>query len=354
MSKGGRIQHNDAIVPQGAAYFAAPGSGPTRRYAFVLVPGFTLLAFSSAVEPLRIANQLSQQPLYQWKLFSADGRPVASSSGVAICVDDIFGHLDRTTKVFVCAGNPASEACAPKIVAALQRHARFGGAVGGICTGAVALAEAGLLTERPFTLHWENQPAFCEAYPRLKPSVNRFEVAESVMTCGGGAAATDMMLSLIEDDHGAEFTAMVSEMCLRKVMVGVEPEQRSSMAVLIRSRNPGLLNIVNLMNAHIEDLLTLDDLAQIAGFSRRHIERMFLSVLGETPGDYYRGIRLDRGRNLLSTTDMPLLEIALACGFGSVAHFSKSFKLRFGVTPTKFNRPSSKAKSIVTELAAKI
>lgn len=329
---------DDTIVPLGAAYYPVPAGSPTRSYAFLLVPGFTLLAFSSAVEPLRIANQLSQQPLYRWQLMSESGAPVASSSGISVCVDGPIGTMDRATRAFVCAGTPPTAALAPKVVGAIQRHARFGGAVGGICTGAVALAAAGLLEGHPFTLHWENQPTFREDFPALCPSANRFEISGPVMTCGGGAAATDMMLSLIAEDHGAEFSAMVSEMCLRKVMVGIEKEQRSSLSVLIRSRNPGLLNIVTLMNAHIEDPLTLDDLSRVAGYSRRHIERMFLSVLGETPGEFYRGIRLDHGRTLLSTTDMGLLEVALACGFGSVAHFSKSFKARFGTAPTKFNR----------------
>ncbi|MEZ5685459.1 MAG: GlxA family transcriptional regulator [Paracoccaceae bacterium] len=326
---------NDAIVPLGAAFYPVQKKRPTQKYAFILTPGFTLLAFSSAVDPLRIANQLSQQPLYQWRLMSETGGPVMSSSGVSVCVDSQIEAMERTTRAFVCAGNPASAARMPKIVSAITRHARFGGTVGGICTGAVALAEAGLLRDKDFTLHWENQPAFCEDYPALSPSENRFEVSGTVMTCGGGAAATDMMLSLISEDYGAEFAAMVSEMCLRKVMVGIEKEQRSSMSAIIRSRNPGLLSIVNMMNANIEEPLTLDDLSKAAGYSRRHIERMFMLVLGETPAEYYRGIRLDRGRSLLSTTDMSLIEIATACGFNSVAHFSKSFKGRFGVAPTK-------------------
>ncbi|MGD9917791.1 MAG: GlxA family transcriptional regulator [Paenirhodobacter sp.] len=329
---------NDPIVPLGAAYFPLPAGRPTRAYAFILVPGFTLLAFSSAVDPLRIANQLAQQPLYRWRLMSETGEPVASSSGISVCVDGPLGPVDRGTPIFVCAGNPPRAAASPKVVAAIARHARFGGAVGGICTGALSLAAAGLLGERRFTLHWENQPAFCEEFPTLTPTVNRFEVSNGVMTCGGGAASTDMMLALIAEDHGAEFAAMVSEMCLRKVMVGIEQEQRSSMSVLIRSRNPGLLRVANLMAEHIEDPLPLDELARAAGFSRRHVERMFVSVTGETPGDYYRGLRLDRGRNLLSTTNMSLIEVALSCGFGSVAHFSKSFRARFGVAPTKFNR----------------
>lgn len=331
------MSQSEPLVPMGAAYFPLAPGQPTRTYAFILVPGFTLLAFSSAVEPLRIANQLSQQPLYKWQLFSETGAPVASSSGISVCVDAALAPLARDTLAFVCSGNPPSAAASAAIVATLQRHARFGGTVGGICTGAVALAKAGLLAEQPFTLHWENQPAFCEDFPELVPTESMFEIAGKIMTCGGGAASTDMLLEVIAQDHGAEFAAMVSEMCLRKVMVGTDREQRSSLSVLIRSRNPGLLSIVNLMKAHIEDPLTLEDLAVAAGYSRRHIERIFMSVLGETPGEYYRSLRLDHGRNLLSTTDMTLIEVAAACGFSSVSHFSKSFKARFGEAPTRFS-----------------
>ena len=341
-----------ALVPRGAAYYPVPAPVETRRYAFILVPGFTLLAFSSAVEPLRIANQLSQLPLYQWQLFSETGAPVASSSGIAVCVDgplgaalsrEGLGALSRDTGLFICAGNPPEEAAAPAVVAALQRHDRFGGVVGGICTGAVGLARAGLLKERAFTLHWENQPAFCEAFPELTPSQNKFESDGRIITCGGGAAATDMMLAQIARDHGAEFSAIVSEMCLRRVVVGEEPAQRSSISALIGSRNPGLVTVVNLMLSHLEDTLTLEELAVAAGYSRRHVERLFLSVLGQTPAEFYRGLRLDRGRTLLGNTDMSLIEVATACGFNSVAHFTSNFKARFGVPPTRFVRALNRA-----------
>ncbi|MBZ4021734.1 AraC family transcriptional regulator [Rhodobacter sp. TJ_12] len=332
------MTETEPLVPPGAAFFPVNAPGPTRKYAFVLVPGFTLLAFSSAVEPLRIANQLSQQPLYQWRLLSDGGKAITASSGISVCTDGPLAPPPRDTRLFVCAGNAPRAAAAPAIVALVQRHARFGGTVGGICTGAVALAKAGLLTDTPFTLHWENQPAFCEDFPELTPCASMFEITPRLMTCGGGAASTDMMIALIAQDHGAEFAAMVSEMCLRKVMVGEEGAQRSPLSVLLRSRNPGLIAIVARMKAHLEDPLPLSELVRASGYSRRHVERMFLSVLGETPGDFYRGLRLDHGRNLLSTTDMPLIEVAVACGFSTVAHFSKSFRARFGMAPTKFNR----------------
>lgn len=332
------MAEHDPVVPKGAAYFPVPDPGPPQSYAFVLVPGFTLLAFSSAVEPLRIANQLSQRPLYRWSVLSETGAPVASSSGIAVAADGPLEPLDKKTRLFVCSGNPPMAAAAPAIVAAVQRHHRFGGGVGGICTGAFALARAGLAEGRRFTLHWENQPGFMEIFPRLAPTANRYETDGQLMTCGGGAASTDMMLQIIATDHGTDFAAMVSEMCLRTVITGTAPEQRSSLAALMSSRNPVLVATVTLMNRHIDAPLTMDELADAAGYSRRHLERLFRDAVGKTPGEFYRGLRIDRGRNLLITTDLTLLEVALACGFTSVSHFSKSFRATFGIAPTRLKQ----------------
>ncbi|MDX5349302.1 MAG: helix-turn-helix domain-containing protein, partial [Paracoccaceae bacterium] len=145
----------------------------------------------------------------------------------------------------------------------------------------------------------------------------------------------DMMLSIIAEDHGSAFAAMVSEMCLRTVMPGVNAEQRSSMTALMSSRNPVLVATITLMNRHLDQPLSMEELAAAAGYSRRHLERLFRDAVGKSPGDFYRGLRLDRGRNLLSTTDMTLLEVAMACGFATVSHFSKSFRARFGTAPTR-------------------
>lgn len=330
----------EALVPIGAAYFPVPDPGPTRHYAFVLVPGFTLLAFSAAVEPLRIANQLSQRPLYRWQILSEAGAPVLSSSGIPVGASGTLDNVGKDARLFVCAGNPAMAAAAPPVVVAVQRHHRFGGLVGGICTGAVALAKAGLVEGRRFTLHWENQPSFVETFPALNPTINRFEIDGRLMTCGGGAASTDMMLSIIAEDHGSDFAAMVSEMCLRTVMLGVEPEQRSSVAALMSSRNPVLVATITLMNRHIEDPLTMDSIAVATGYSRRQLERLFRDATGQAPAEFYRGLRLDRGRNLLSTTNMTLQEIATACGFESVSHFSRRFRERFGAAPSKLKQGS--------------
>ncbi len=343
---------SQTLVPRGAAFFPLAQPRETRAFAFLLVPGFTILAFSSAIDTLRIANQLSQQPLYQWSVHSLDGAPVASSSGVCVVVDAPMAAIARDAALFVCAGNDVDAPTAPPIVTAVARHHRFGGLVGGLCTGAIALARAGLLTSGHFTLHWENQPAFVERFPDLQPTQHQFEVLDRVITCGGGAAATDMILSMIARDHGGAFAAVVSEMCLRHVMIGTERSQRSSIGAVTQSRNPALIAIVGLMTDHLEDTLSMDELATAAGYSRRHIERLFVTSLGMTPAAYYRKLRLDQARNLLSTTDMSLMEIAVATGFDTVSHLSKAFRARFGCPPSRIGHRRRKPTTVAPRQAA--
>lgn len=331
-------QDRPPLIPHGAAHFPTHGAGvKTTRYVFLLCPSFTFLAFASALEPLRIANQLSQRALYDWQTLSADGAPVPSSSGVAVQVDGPLAPARREDILVVCAGNRPAAAEAAPIVGAVQRHARHGGRVAGLCTGAVALAKAGLLAGRRFTLHWENQPAFREMFPDLDPSAHRFEIDGPVITCGGGAAATDLMLAMIARDHGDGFAAVVSDMCLRKVDIGRDLSQRSPIAVVSQTRHPALTAIVELMTQHREEPLPMDTLAERVGYSRRQIERLFLMTLGQSPAEFYRNLRLDHGRALLSGTGLSLSEISAACGFQTKSQFSKAFAKRFGVPPSRIH-----------------
>lgn len=322
-----------ALVPDGAFSYPIEAPWETRWFAFVLLPQFTLLAFSSALDPLRIANQLAQQPLYGWHVVSEDGRAVTASSGVDIAVHGTLDTVTQEMQLFVCSGNDGLRAASAPVLAALRRHHRFGGRIGGICTGAATLARAGLLDGRRFTLHWENQPGFIEAFPDLQPSRARVEADGDLLTCSGGSAATEMMLTLIASDYGEDFAIAVADMCLNTPDRAPGRDQRSSIARAIDSRNPKLLHVLRAMYAHIEDPVTLEDLARSAGVSRRHMERMFTLFLGEPPAMTYRNIRLDRAQALLAETDLSVLDVAIATGFNSVAVLSRHFKKRFGETP---------------------
>src|SRR6056297_2961660 len=306
-----------AIVPQGAAFFDIEARKPALHVAFHLLPDFTLLAFSAAIDPLRIANQLAQKALYRWTVMSRDGGPVVSSCSMSVNVDQPLGPLSRETDIVVCGCTVRTAGVSKDLLALLRQHARFGGRVGGICTGAIALAQAGLLDGRRATLHWENQPAFRETFPAVDVTDNTCEVDGAIFTCGGGVGAADMMLERIEADHGRSFADVVADMCLHTKRRAERAPQRASNSNALDRRNPLLVRAIKAMQATIETPVSMDELAEAAGCSRRQMERLFVKYLHQTPYRYFRDLRLDHARGLMRETDLSVTEIAVASGFSS-------------------------------------
>ena len=106
---------------------------------------------------------------------------------------------------------------------------------------------------------------------------------------------------------------------------------------------PKLLEAVSLMEANIEEPMALDELSQHIGLSRRQLERLFKKYLNCVPTRYYLQLRLERARQLLLQTSMPIVDTALACGFISAPHFSKCYRLIFGVPPREERRRAAGA-----------
>jgi transcriptional regulator GlxA family with amidase domain len=158
-------------------------------------------------------------------------------------------------------------------------------------------------------------------------------------------AAADLVLKLIDDHLGPELSQTVMNMCLLTRRRDAEDEQVTSLTSRLGSRNPHLLKAVHFLEAHLDEPFSVDECAVHVGVSRRQIERLFRDKLGVTPIQYLSSLRLQHGRALLAETDMSVLDVAIACGYGSSAHFSKNFRARFGISPHRFShfRKSSKA-----------
>ncbi|MCU0902663.1 MAG: GlxA family transcriptional regulator [Tabrizicola sp.] len=323
-----------AVIPRGVAHVRLDGPVATRDFAFLVLPRFTLLAFSSAVEPLRIANQLTQAPLYRYRLVSMDGRPVESSAGVRIEVDQGLEPLNRETTAIVCSGTDASQAADKRVLSWLRDHARRGGSLGAICTGAYTLARAGLLGDDSPAVHWENRPAFRELFD-VEPLEQIYVIGRKHFSCAGGEAGVDLMLALITRDHGPKLADAVAEMCLHSRRRDANATQKKVYPAPMLARHPAVARVIAAMQANIATPLDREQLAQVFGRSPRHLERIFQTVVRETPKGYYLGLRLEEARGLLSDTTMSILEVAIATGFNSRSSFSKAYKNRFGQSPAR-------------------
>ncbi len=326
------------FVPKGAASYRIEYDGSAREIYFLLLPKLTMLAFSAAVEPLRIANQVTNKELYRWFLITEDGRPVSCSNGIEITPDSALHNLPRSSRLLVCSGIEPAESTNPKVLSWIRRQRTFGCNLGGICTGAFALAKAGVLTGRRFTLHWENHPAFVEHFNDLEPSANLYEIDDELMTCGGGNAATDMMLDMIESDFGNELAVIVSDMCIHFRSNNSKTLQKSAFSVALGSRNQHLINAMQIMQANLEDPLDVSEIAEAVQISRRQLERLFQKYVETSPVQFYIELRVSRAYALLSETEMTVAEIAAATGFGSATQLTVRFKKRYGEAPTSFRR----------------
>ncbi|CAN0590125.1 unnamed protein product, partial [Laminaria digitata] len=180
-----------------------------RTIVFFLVPEFSMIAFTMAIEPLRLANRTMGQPGYRWRLCSADGLPVTASNGVECSVQTslederrLMTGEDRPSMVFVCSGINVERHVSRSINAWLREEYNRGVTVGGVCTGAYVLASAGLLSGKRCAIHWENLPGFAEAFPKVEAFADLYEVDSNIYTCAGGTASMDMMLQLIRGDFG--------------------------------------------------------------------------------------------------------------------------------------------------------
>ncbi len=324
-------------VAKGSAHVTLLGEPEGIDVAFVLLPKFTMLAFSSAIEPLRMANQLTQQVLFRWTVLSDDGGPVACSNGVLVMVDGPWNTAKPEGIVLVVSGVEPEGKASVALGDWLRGLWRRGRMVGGLCTGAYALAQAGILKGRRFTMHWDNTTAFSENFPDLEPSRQVFSIDDRVMTCAGGVAAADLMLKLISDRFGAELGQEVMNMCLLTQRRDEADSQTASLATRLGTRHDKLLQAAAYLEARIEEELDLDGCAAHLNLSRRQIERLFNRYLGLTPVRYMNDLRLARGRALLAETDMKVTDVAVACGYASTSHFSKSFRKKYGVSPYRFS-----------------
>lgn len=308
------------------------------KYAFLTLPHYSLIALANAVEPLRMANRVSGQELYEWSIASLDGRAVRASSGLELAPTIALDKIGKAEILFVCGGVNVRDAVTPPLLTALRRLADRGMALGGLCTGGYALARAGLLDQYRATIHWENLSALREEFPSVRISSQVFSIDRDRYTCSGGTAPLDLMLNLIQLKHGQRISQLVSEQFVLERVRNDQDRQYVPLRAQLGASHRSLIKVAQLMEENIEKPLPLDKIARATGLSRRQIERLFRRYLDCVPKRYYLEIRLRRARELLLQTPMPIMDITTSCGFQSPPHFSKCYRNQFGHPPSAERR----------------
>ena len=304
-----------------------------QRFGFLLVPHFSLIALSSAVDPLRLANMALGRKVFDYVTIGARNEPVVSSDGISVVPDQAMGESSAFDAVFLVGPNPIPKRGNGDVVRWLRLLAARGITLGGIDTGSYYLAKAGLLDGYRCTIHWEDRETLLEEFPHLHVTRRLVEIDKDRLTCSGGVSPLEMMTFILRRPPGSrELAQQVSDLLVAHQR---SPDENQSLPLRYRYANiPAVvLEALELMENNVEEPLKPEEIADFLSVSRRQLERLFQEHLQISPARKYLDIRLANARLSVLRTNRRIDDIASSCGFLTSAHFITKYRELYGNTP---------------------
>ncbi len=299
---------------------------------FLVFDQFSNHCMANCLEPFRAANTLAAKELYRWNIVTIDGQPVASSSDLCLMPDQPLQNTQRADYLFVIASYDFRQRDTVHTRRALRSARTRYKTIVGLDAGPWLMASAGLLDDHRCTVHWDIIDEFSEGFPALDVERTRFIWDGAVATCGGAMAAFDLSLDLIREQNGATLAMDVASI----FMSMSNPTPRFSPNPLCKI--PMVQDAIDLMQGHLEDTLTIPDIAGLLGTTAKELHRAFVKDIAQSPQETYRNLRLSFARHLLHTTQQPIQEVVVRTGYQDQSAFSRAFKSRFNQTPLAYRR----------------
>ncbi len=308
------------------------------RIVCVLLPRFNMMALTALIEPMRVANYLSPEPLYEWEYRSPDGGAVTASNGMTLESRTLDQAMDGADTVIVCGSWGSEHYVHQPLFNWLRRQGRSGVTMIGVELGVYALARAGLLPNRQVTTHWSCMAGFAEQFPNVETQEQLYTIDGRLMTCAGGTAGFDLMLRLISDTHGEQLAAEVADQILHYPIRSEAAPQRHTLGGATDEVHPDVKAAISLIEQNTAEPLTVPQVAKRLQVSQRQLERLFKQHIGCSIVQFSRLYRLQFARVLLTSTEMSIREVSAASGFNSLSYFSQTFSSCFGRKPSAYRR----------------
>ena len=300
------------------------------------LPEFNLAATTAFIDPFRATNYLEGRTLFQWQIVSLRGGDLTASNGMSISTIPIAEASLPADVVLISSSWAPERFSTSSLLAFLRRAERQGSQIAAIDTGAFLLADAGLLSGRRATVHYEHIDAFIELHPDVSVTEDLFVVDGPCLTCCGGEAAADLALHLLTERLGGTVANAAARYVFHHTMRTEGASQLPRLTEPLGGTVPDIVRTaIRLMESGLEEPLSMPEISRQAGISQRQLTRLFERHLGKSPAHYYRDIRLDRARGLVTQTELPLTEIAIASGFRSQGTFTRAYRVRFGLAPSR-------------------
>jgi transcriptional regulator GlxA family with amidase domain len=331
-----------------------------RRVLMVAYPGAHNLDVVGPLEILATTSYFSadgERP-YDIAIVAETAGPLSASSGLTITAALSFADVladDRDIDTVMIAGGHGSSAAMkdPALVAFLRAVAPRARRIASICTGALVLAEAGLLDGRRASTHWFWCPKMETDYPAVEVDRDAIYVRDgNVWTSAGVTSGMDLALALVENDLGHEAALQVARFSVMYMMRPGGQSQFSAHLVAQRAEDPAINATLDFILANPGDPLTVTVLAARAGLSERTFARRFKDETGMTPAAYVETARVQAARVALETTTQGVEQIAIGAGFQNAERMRRAFQRHLGVSATEYRdrfRGSRAARSLIRD-----
>ncbi|MFK0088714.1 GlxA family transcriptional regulator [Pseudomonas sp. NPDC090755] len=326
----------------------APPRKPDLRVAIVLIEQFTLTPVAGFVDSLRFAADRSfdsRQIYCQWDWLSVTGEAVTASCGLPIATTRPLDPDARYDYVVLAGGllsgvmNPA-----PELLVYIQQLVERKVPIIALCASYFTLGLAGVLKGRRCAVHFTVRDEFAALFPDVRIVVDKAYVEDNgIFTCPGGTAF-ELAAEIISRHCGKRR----AQKGLEYLLVNDEEVQRSTdSGVAHVYQDPLVQRAIDYMRTHLDSHCTLKQLAMSLGCSERRLHRAFLLNTDQPPAQYWRQLRLQQARKLLSDTSLHVTQIAYATGFSDASHFIQQFRKCYGETPHLFRKFRHEAERLV-------
>lgn len=330
------------VFENGAASKWKEPSKPSGKYhnvTILLSEGFSLLSLTSLTDVFSAVNSASSENYVNVSLTSCDGQAVRSRSGVKIIPDGPVSYepiephsLQKYDLCVICTGASMTELENRTVTGLVRKYRRAGVSMCVIGAAVRLIALSGYIQSG--TDHWSRIPANRELMPHINFENAIFVNDGSISSCSGELGAMDFALNWVGEHIELEAVTKICNQLLLQSVRNAGRIQTCTAADRFKGIPIKLLNIIDLMLANVEEPIPMRKISNIFGISVRQIERLFSFHLSTSPGKFYKREKLDLGMKLIEQSSMPIIEIALACGYNTLSTFNKQFKIRFGITPT--------------------
>jgi transcriptional regulator GlxA family with amidase domain len=305
-----------------------------RRIGILVFPGFQILDLA-AIAAFELANMQLGQAHYRVEMLSEHGGLVASSSGAAV---DSRRFTTARFDTLVMTGALVATTITPKVCRFLRSGMRQARRVTSICTGAFALAEAGLLDGRRATTHWGFAQELQKRHPLIQVQPDRIFINDGpVWTSAGMTAGIDMVLALVEQDLGAEIARAVAK---KMVVYYRRPGGQSQFSAMLElePQSDRIQKTLAHARAHLREPLSVEDLADVAHLSPRQFSRAFKAETGQSPAQAVENLRVEAARTLIDAGELALGVVAREAGFGDPERMRRAFLRTLGQPPQSIRR----------------